>query len=31
MADYGEWLPAEDLALASGEDAALVHNRYSHF
>ena len=27
MADFGEWLPA-DARLASGEDAALAHNRY---
>ncbi len=27
MADFGEWLPT-DAALASGEDALRVHNRY---
>ncbi len=27
MADFAEWLPT-DAALASGEDARLVHNRY---
>ncbi len=28
MADFAEWMPVDDTALASGEDAALVHNRY---
>ncbi len=28
MADFAEWMPVEDTALASGEDPALVHNRY---
>lgn len=28
MADFAEWLPVEDTVLASGEDPALVHNRY---
>ena len=29
MADYGEWLPVDGAQLASGEDPALYHNRYS--
>ncbi|MEE2836159.1 MAG: TIM-barrel domain-containing protein [Myxococcota bacterium] len=28
MADYAEWMPVDDVVLASGEDPALVHNRY---
>lgn len=28
MADYAEWMPVDGAALASGEDPALVHNRY---
>lgn len=28
MADFAEWMPVEDVTLASGEDPALVHNRY---
>jgi alpha-glucosidase (family GH31 glycosyl hydrolase) len=28
MADYAEWMPVDDAVLASGEDPALVHNRY---
>ncbi|MBI1944946.1 MAG: hypothetical protein HYS27_04575 [Deltaproteobacteria bacterium] len=28
MADFAEWMPVDDVALASGDDAALVHNRY---
>jgi alpha-glucosidase len=28
MADFAEWMPVDDIALASGEDPALVHNRY---
>lgn len=28
MADFAEWMPIDDVALASGEDPALVHNRY---
>lgn len=28
MADFAEWMPVEDVALASGEDPAIVHNRY---
>ncbi len=28
MADFAEWLPVEDTVLASGEDPALLHNRY---
>jgi alpha-glucosidase len=28
MADFAEWMPVEDVVLASGEDPALVHNRY---
>jgi alpha-glucosidase len=29
MADYAEWMPVDDVLLASGEDPALVHNRYA--
>lgn len=29
MADYAEWMPVDDVALASGEDPALVHNEYA--
>ena len=28
MADFAEWMAVEDIALSSGEDPALVHNRY---
>lgn len=28
MADFAEWMPVDGVALASGEDPALVHNRY---
>ncbi len=28
MADYAEWMPVDGAVLASGEDPALVHNRY---
>jgi alpha-glucosidase (family GH31 glycosyl hydrolase) len=28
MADYGEWMPIDGAVIASGEDPALVHNRY---
>lgn len=28
MADFAEWMPVDDIALSSGEDPALVHNRY---
>lgn len=28
MADFAEWMPVEGAVLASGEDPALVHNRY---
>jgi sulfoquinovosidase len=28
MADFAEWMPVDDVVLASGEDPALVHNRY---
>lgn len=28
MADYAEWMPVDGAALSSGEDPALVHNRY---
>jgi alpha-glucosidase len=28
MADYAEWMPVQRAVLASGEDPALVHNRY---
>lgn len=28
MADFAEWMPVDGAALASGEDPALVHNRY---
>ncbi len=28
MADFGEWMPVDGAALASGDDPALVHNRY---
>jgi alpha-glucosidase len=29
MADYAEWMPVDDVALASGDDPALFHNRYA--
>jgi len=29
MADYAEWMPIDDVALASGDDPALFHNRYA--
>jgi alpha-glucosidase len=28
MADYAEWMPVDDVRLASGESPALFHNRY---
>ena len=28
MADFAEWMPIENVALASGEDPAVVHNEY---
>ena len=28
MADYAEWMPIDDVALPSGDDPALFHNRY---
>ncbi|MCC6527283.1 MAG: hypothetical protein IT373_31835, partial [Polyangiaceae bacterium] len=28
MADFAEWLPVDDVALASGEDTAAAHNLY---
>lgn len=28
MADFAEWMPVDGVKLASGEDPALVHNRY---
>ncbi|MCC7071689.1 MAG: hypothetical protein IT383_10215 [Deltaproteobacteria bacterium] len=28
MADFAEWMPVDGAVLASGEDPALVHNRY---
>lgn len=28
MADFAEWLPVEDVVLASGEDPARAHNSY---
>jgi alpha-glucosidase len=29
MADFAEWMPVDDVALASGEDPALFHNEYA--
>lgn len=29
MADFAEWMPVDDVALADGSDPALTHNRYA--
>ena len=29
MADFAEWMPVDDVSLASGEDPALFHNEYA--